>query len=261
MTREHVSNADLVGHLGQKPELSKLEDGTPYIKLSLATSERYTDRSGDIRERTEWHRATAWGPVAEKLAATNLDKGDSVTIAGTLRINSYAANGVQHRVSEIEIREAQKNLENVPSRNESRLVGVVREEPKVKHLESGTTLTTISLATKTIVNGKEREDWHSITAWGKTAEAAAREVNVGDTVAINGPLRHRSVPGENGQERKLSAIETSKFQVLERALDRSKELKPPAPEQAREKAQEQKLSPPAPEPTKTRRTRAKGLGL
>jgi single stranded DNA-binding protein len=261
MTREHVSSADLVGHLGQTPELSKLEDGTPYIKLSLATSERYTDRSGDIRERTEWHRATAWGSVAEKLAAASLDKGDSVTVAGTVRINSYAANGVQHRVSEIEIREAQKNLESVPSRNESRLVGVVREEPKIKRLESGTILTTISLATKTIVNGKEREDWHSVTAWGKTAEAAAREVKVGDTVAINGPLRHRGVPGDNGQERKLSAIEISKFQVLERALERSKDLTPSAPEHAQERAQEQKVTPPAPEPPKPRRSRAKGLGL
>src|SRR5258708_3318706 len=112
MTREHVSKADLVGNLGQKPELSHLEDGTPYMRLSLATSERYTDRSGDIRERTEWHRATAWGPVAEQLAAKNVDKGNSVTVSGTLRINSYTANGVQHRVSEIEIGDAQKNLEN-----------------------------------------------------------------------------------------------------------------------------------------------------
>jgi single-strand DNA-binding protein len=260
MSREHVSQADLVGHLGQKPELSRLEDGTPYIRLSLASSERYTDRSGEIRERTEWHRATAWGPIAEQLAAKNLDKGDSVTVTGTLRINSYTANGVQHRVSEIEIGEAQKNLENVPSRNESRLVGVVREEPKTKRLENGTALTTISLATKTLANGKEREDWHSITAWGKTAEAAAREIKVGDTLAVNGTLRHRSVPSENG-ERKLSAIEASKFQVLERALDRAKELTPQPPEQAREKVQEQNRSVPDPEPTKPRRSRAKGLGL
>ena len=261
MPREHVSQADLVGHLGQKPELSRLEDGTPYMRLSLATSERYTDRSGEIRERTEWHRATVWGPVAEQLAAKNLDKGDSVTVTGTLRINSYAANGVQHRVSEIDIGDAQKNLENVPGRNDSRLVGVVREEPKTKQLESGTVLTTISIATKTMANGKEREDWHSVTAWGKTAEAAAREVKVGDTLAINGPLRHRSVPGQDGQERKLSAVETSKFQVLERAQERAKELKPSVPEQAQERAQEQKVSPPAPETAKPRRSRGKGISL
>jgi single-strand DNA-binding protein len=220
MSREHVSRADLVGNLGQAPEVGHLENGTAFVRLTLATSERYTDRGGEIRERTEWHRATAWGPVAEQLAAKNLDKGDSVSISGTVRINSYAANGVQHRVSEIEIADAQKNSERVPPRNDTRLVGVVREEPKTKQLDNGVTLTTISLATKTVVNGKEREDWHSITAWGKTAEAAAREVKAGDTLSVNGPMRHRSVPGDNGLERKLSAIEIAKFQVLDRVHER-----------------------------------------
>lgn len=221
MHREHISRADLAGNLGQAPEVGHLENGTAFVRLTLATSERYTDRnSGEIRERTEWHRATAWGPVAEQLAAKNLDKGDSVTISGALRINSYTANGVQHRVSEIEIADAQKNVDRVPSRNDARLVGTVREEPKTKQLDDGGTLTTISLATKTVVNGKEREDWHSITSWGKTAEAAAREIKVGDTVSINGPLRHRSVPGDNGLERKLSAVQIAKFQVLERVQER-----------------------------------------
>jgi single-strand DNA-binding protein len=220
MNREHVSKADLVGHLGQAPEVGHLENGTAFVRLTLATSERYTDRGGEIRERTEWHRATAWGPVAEQLAAKNLDKGDSVSVSGTVRINSYAANGVQHRVSEIEIADAQKNVERVPPRNDTRLVGIVREDPKTKQLDNGVTLTTISLATKTVVNGKEREDWHSITAWGKTAEAAAREIKAGDTLSVNGPLRHRSVPGDNGIERKLSAIEVAKFQVLHRVQER-----------------------------------------
>jgi single-strand DNA-binding protein len=219
MKREHVSKAELVGNLGQAPEAGRLEDGTPYVRLTLATTEIFTDRAGEIRQRTEWHRATAWGPVADELGAQGLEKGDSLTLRGGLRINSYEANGVSHRVSELEISDAHKNREHALSRNETRLVGVVREEPKTKQLDGGGTLTTISLATRTVGNGKEREDWHSITAWGKTAEAAAREIKVGDTVSINGPLRHRSVPGDNGNERKLSAIEVVKFQVLERAQE------------------------------------------
>jgi single stranded DNA-binding protein len=218
--RQHVSRAELVGNLGQAPEAGRLENGIAYVRLSLATSEVYTDRSGEIRQRTEWHRATAWGPVADEIAAQGLAKGDSLTLRGSLRINSYEANGVSHRVSEMEISEAHKNREHALSRNETRLVGVVREEPKTKQVEDGGTLTTISLATKTVVNGKEREDWHSVTAWGKTAEAAAREIKAGDTLSINGPLRHRSVPGEDGQARKLSAIEVAKFQVLERVQER-----------------------------------------
>jgi single-strand DNA-binding protein len=220
MNHEHVSRTELSGHLGQKPELKRLEDGTPYVRFSLATSDRYTTASGDIRVRTEWHQATAWGTTAESLAAENLKKGDAVTAVGYLRINSYTANNVRHRVTEIEICGLAKGLEKSHARNAAFLVGVVREEPNTKTLENGTVLTTVSLATKTVVNGKEREDWHSITAWGKTAEAAAREIKAGDTLSVNGPLRHRSVPGENGLERKLSAVEIAKFQVLDRALER-----------------------------------------
>jgi single-stranded DNA-binding protein len=54
-----------------------------------------------------------------------------------------------------------------------------------------------------------------VTLWGKTAEAA-REIKAGDTIAVNGSLRHRTI-GDEGKERKLSAIECQKFQVLERA--------------------------------------------
>lgn len=224
MNRQHISKAELVGHLGQAPDVGRLEDGTPFVRMTIATSERYTDKGGEIRERTEWHRATAWGPVADKLAGQGLDKGDSVTITGNLRINSYEANGVQHRINEIEVSDAQKNLDKAAPRNEMRLVGVVREEPKTRTLESGAVITTISLATKTTVHGKEREDWHSITAWAATAAAAAREIKAGDTLSVNGPLRHRSVPGENGNERKLSAIEVAKFQVLDRAQERRRSL-------------------------------------
>lgn len=269
MNREHISSAELVGNLGQKPELGHLDDGTPYMRLSLATSERYTDRSGEIQERREWHRATAWGPVAEDLASKQLDKGDSVTLSGPVRINSYTANDLHHRVSEIEIARAVKNLDRPDSLNEVRLVGVVREAPKTKALESGTTLTTISLGTKTIVNGKERDDWHSITAWGKTAQAAAREIKVGDTVSINGPLRHRSVPGENGQERRLSAVEVSKFQVLERAQDRAKDRTPASELDAgaakkddlRKDAAKQLPDPALPAAAKPQRARGKGVSL
>ena len=47
--REHVNTAEIVGRLGQEPELKHTEDGTPYVKLSIATSERFTDRGGGNR--------------------------------------------------------------------------------------------------------------------------------------------------------------------------------------------------------------------
>jgi single-strand DNA-binding protein len=237
MNREHVSTAELVGRLGQKPELKLLENGTPYVQLSVATSERYTDRTGAIKEKTEWHRGVAWGEVAETIAKS-FDKGDSVVLSGAMRINSYEHDGTKDRTTDIHVASLSKNTTNEPSKNEVRLVGVVREDAKAKTLENGTAMTMVSVETKTLVNGKERNDWHSITMWQKTAEAA-RDIKAGDVVAINGSLRHRSVTTD-GQERKLSAIDGRQFQVLERAQDRAQDRAkapeaPPreAPERAR----------------------------
>jgi single-strand DNA-binding protein len=217
-SREHVNTVEIVGRLGQTPELKRTDDETPYVRLSIATSERFTDRGGEIRERTEWHNGVAWGKAAEDIAE-KLQKGDSVVLSGALRINSYEKDGVKNRVTEVNVTDARKNVDNAPSKNESRLVGVVREEPKAREVGEGRALTVVSFATKTVVQGREREDWHIVNLWGKNAEAA-RELKAGDTIAVNGQLRHRTI-GEQGRERKVSSIECQKFQVLERAHERS----------------------------------------
>jgi single stranded DNA-binding protein len=220
MNREHISTADLVGRLGQEPELRYTENNVPYVHLSVATSERWTAGNCDIREKTEWHRAVAWGETAEQIAR-DFKKGDSIALAGALRINSYEKEGVKNRTTELHVERADKNPDPALSKNEARLVGVVREDAKARTLDSGTSMTLVSVATRTMVNGKEREDWHSITMWNKTAEAA-RDIKAGDTIAINGSLRHRTV-GDDGQERKLSAVDCRQFQILERARERTQE--------------------------------------
>lgn len=225
-TRDHVSKAEFVGRLGADPELRFVEaDATPYVRLSLATSETFTGRDGEIRDKTEWHNAVAWGPKAEEIAQ-NFAKGDAVVLTGTMRVNSYETDGVKHRVTELHVESAEKNLDNVPSKNSTRLIGTVREQPTVKELESGVVMTTLSLATRIKVQERsgehEREDWHRITLWGKTAEAA-RSINAGDTVSINGSLRHRIVPDKEGRDHRVSAVDCQRFQVLDRAHGRSAE--------------------------------------
>jgi single-stranded DNA-binding protein len=116
-------------------------------------------------------------------------------------------------------------------------------------------MTVLSIATTTMANGKEREDWHSVTLWGKTAEAA-RDIKAGDSISVNGSIRHRSVPGPEGQERKLSAIDCRQFQVLERAVDRGQQ---PAVAPAKDQDRAPAMPPPA-EPTRARgRQRGKGV--
>ena len=249
MNRQHISSAELVGRLGQDPDLRYTDQKVPYTQLSVATSERYTTGGGEIREKTEWHRAVAWGDVAESIAR-DFKKGDALALSGALRINSYEKDGIKHRTTELNVERADRSPDAKLSKNEARIVGVVREDAKAKTLDSGTAMTLLSVATTTVVNGRDREDWHSITLWGKTAEAA-RDIKAGDTIAINGSLRHRTV-GDDGQERKLSAIDCRQFEVLERAQQKGKEI-----------SREPEVAPAAPDagdkPRARQRSRSKGV--
>jgi single-strand DNA-binding protein len=243
MTREHISQAELVGRLGQKPELEQTDEGAKYSKLTIATSERYTDRGGAIRENTVWTRAVAWGDVAESIVA-RFGKGDSVALAGAMRINSYEKDGAKNRTIELHVDSAEPNADKTLSKNEARIVGVVRSADQ-KTLDSGTAMTVLSVGTTTTQNGKDREAWHSVTLWGKTAEAA-REIGVGDLISVNGAIKHRSVPGPEGVERHLSAIDGRQFQVLERAREQNHEAPP------RDKTPERSPAPPAPPRSRSR---------
>ncbi|HEY0870868.1 MAG TPA: single-stranded DNA-binding protein [Acidothermaceae bacterium] len=226
MNREHISQAELAGRLGQKPELDQTSGGVTFARLNIATSERYTDRSGEIREKTEWTRAVAWGDLAESIA-NRFDKGSPIVLAGAMRVNSYEKDGAKNRVLELHVDSAEPNLEAGTCRNEARLVGAVRSVES-KTLDSGTAMTVLSVGTTTKQNGKDREDWHSVTLWGRTAESGAKQIAVGDLISVNGSIRHRSVPGADGIERRLSAIDGRQFQVLERAKERDHDQAAPA---------------------------------
>lgn len=77
----------ILGALGRDPEMNGQA-----TRLSVATSEVWTDKSGKRQERTEWHRVTAFGKTGE-LAQKYLTKGRSVLIEGKLRTSQYEKNG------------------------------------------------------------------------------------------------------------------------------------------------------------------------
>ena len=60
-----VNKAILVGNLGRDPELRTTPNGQSVVNFTLATSENWTDKSGERVERTEWHRIVVWGKTAE----------------------------------------------------------------------------------------------------------------------------------------------------------------------------------------------------
>ena len=60
-----VNKAILIGNLGRDPEIRYTQSGEPIANFSLATSERWTGRSGEKQERTEWHRVEVFGKTAQ----------------------------------------------------------------------------------------------------------------------------------------------------------------------------------------------------
>lgn len=78
----------LLGNLGAEPELRMTSGGQAVLKLRLATSETYLDRSKVRQERTEWHSVVVWGKRAEALAKI-LAKGSRIFVEGGLRTSSY----------------------------------------------------------------------------------------------------------------------------------------------------------------------------
>ena len=83
-----VNKVILVGRLGKDPEIRSTPSGQSVTKFTIATDERFTDRSGERQERTEWHNIVAWGKLAE-ICGQYLKKGKLVYIEGSIRTDSW----------------------------------------------------------------------------------------------------------------------------------------------------------------------------
>ncbi|NQD95971.1 single-stranded DNA-binding protein [Pseudomonas sp. CrR25] len=96
-----VNKVILVGTCGQDPETRYLPSGNAVTNLSLATSEQWTDKqSGQKVEKTEWHRVSLFGKVAE-IAGEYLRKGSQVYIEGRLQTREWEKDGVKRYTTEI----------------------------------------------------------------------------------------------------------------------------------------------------------------
>lgn len=78
----------LIGNLGKDPEVRYTTSGQAVASFNLATSEKFKNKSGEWEERTEWHRVTLWGKLAE-IAGEYLAKGRTVYIEGRLQTRKW----------------------------------------------------------------------------------------------------------------------------------------------------------------------------
>src|SRR3954453_1573893 len=88
MAGKSVNKVILLGNLGKDPEVKYTPSGTPVAKITLATNERFKDKSGEWQDRTEWHNVVLWQRLAE-IAGEYLKKGGKVYIEGRLQTRSW----------------------------------------------------------------------------------------------------------------------------------------------------------------------------
>ncbi|MDT8990066.1 single-stranded DNA-binding protein [Curvibacter sp. APW13] len=102
-----VNKVILVGNLGRDPEIRYMPSGEPVANITIATSSKYKNKSGEMVEETEWHRVSFFGKLAE-IAGQYLKKGRSVYVEGRLKTRKYTdKDGIEKYATDIIANEMQ----------------------------------------------------------------------------------------------------------------------------------------------------------
>jgi single-strand DNA-binding protein len=91
-----LNKVQLIGNVGQEPEIRFTQDGRPIANLSIATSETWNDKQGQKQEKTEWHRVVAFGKLAE-IIQQYVHKGSKLFVEGKLQTRKWADKQGQDR--------------------------------------------------------------------------------------------------------------------------------------------------------------------
>jgi len=83
-----VNKAILIGNLGKDPEIRYLPSGEAVANFSIATSEKWKDKAGEVQEQTEWHRITFFGRHAE-VCGEYLRKGAKIYVEGKIQTRKW----------------------------------------------------------------------------------------------------------------------------------------------------------------------------
>ncbi|MEO0412585.1 MAG: single-stranded DNA-binding protein [Pseudomonadota bacterium] len=116
-----VNKVTLVGNLGRDPEVRTMNDGSPVVNLSLATSEQWRDKNtGERREKTEWHRVVIFNENLAKVAQNYLRKGSTIYIEGQLQTRKWQdQSGVEKYTTEIVLQRYRGELTMLGGRNDN----------------------------------------------------------------------------------------------------------------------------------------------
>lgn len=101
-----INEVVLMGNLGHQPELRYFQDGKPHLRISLATTEKWRDRSnGDLLSDTQWHTVLFKGSLARRVS-DYMDVGDKLWLRGRIKNRQYTDDdGVVRTICEVHARE------------------------------------------------------------------------------------------------------------------------------------------------------------
>ncbi|SIT05471.1 single-strand binding protein [Zobellia uliginosa] len=99
------NKVQLIGNLGQDPEIVNMDNGNKLAKFSIATTETYKNAQGERVDDTQWHNVVAWGKTAE-IVENYLIKGKQVAVEGKLTHRSYETKeGEKRYITEVRCNE------------------------------------------------------------------------------------------------------------------------------------------------------------
>ena len=119
-----VNKVTLIGNLGRDPEVRAMQNGDKIVQLSVATSDRWKDKSsGEQRERTEWHRVVIFNDALGNIAEQYLKKGSSVYLEGQLQTRKWTdtQSGQEKYTTEVVLQKYRGELTLLGSRSENQI--------------------------------------------------------------------------------------------------------------------------------------------
>ena len=82
------NKVQLIGHVGQEPEIKTFDGGKKVANITLATNDKYTNANGEKVEDTQWHKVKAWGKLVD-IIEKYVTKGKEICVEGKLTYSDY----------------------------------------------------------------------------------------------------------------------------------------------------------------------------
>lgn len=120
----------LIGNVGKDPDIRHLENDVAVVTLPIATTERFKDRSGTVKEQTEWHNVVFWRNLAE-IVEKHVRKGSQVFIEGRLRTRNWEDQTGQKRYTTEIVADVMRLLGKRPE-SDNRTAVIPTETPAIE---------------------------------------------------------------------------------------------------------------------------------